>query len=296
MRLRRRRRSARRGPASPLGRSSWPRRLLHVVLTAAAVAVLGAAVLWLTLPDPAPLAADWPETTAYMDLRREEARDAGRPFELSWEPVPLSGVPDRVRRAMRVAEDAMFFQHRGVDWHEVRASVRAWWTDDDRLRGASTITMQLARNLYLSPDRSPWRKLREVLIALRLEDRLEKRRILELYLNVAELGPAVFGVEAAARHYWGTSVSLLGRRQAAELAATLPAPLADNPETRTRRFLWRAQLIRRRAFGGRPPPPDEAPSREPRPREPPLDSLPAPDTAPRPPHAQARSTENGRSR
>jgi monofunctional biosynthetic peptidoglycan transglycosylase len=150
---------------------------------------------------------------------------------------------------VRVAEDAMFYRHGGVDWHEVRASVREWWSDEESLRGASTITMQLARNLHLSPERSLLRKAREVLLAIRLERRLPKDRILELYLNVVELGPGVFGVEAAARHYWRVSVSELDRRQAAELAATLPSPLEDNPRTRTRRFLWRADLIQRRAFG-----------------------------------------------
>lgn len=161
----------------------------------------------------------------------------------------MDRVPDHVQRAVRVAEDAMFYRHGGVDWHEVRASLRGWWSDEERLRGASTITMQLARNLYLSPERSLLRKVRETLMAHRLEDRLPKQRILELYLNVVELGPGVFGVEAAARHYWGVSASGLDRRRAAELAATLPAPLVDNPATRTRRFLWRADLIQRRAFG-----------------------------------------------
>lgn len=240
-------------PTSPLRPKSWPRRLLDALLAASALAVLGVAVLWLTLPEPAPLEGRWPESTAYIELRQTEARDAGRELDLRWEPVPLSRVPDHVERAVRVAEDAMFYRHPGVDLHELRASLREWWTDEESLRGASTITMQLARNLYLSPERSYWRKLRELLLAFRLEARLSKSRILELYLNVVELGPGVFGVEAAAGHYWGTSVGALGRRQAAELAATLPAPLADNPDTRTRRFLWRADLIHRRAFGAREP-------------------------------------------
>lgn len=249
-------------PASPLGRRSWPRRLLEAFLAAVALAVVGLAVLWLTLPDPLPLATAWPETTAYVELRQRQAREAGRELELRWESVPLSRVPDHVERAVRVSEDAMFYRHPGVDLHEVRASLREWWTDEERLRGASTITMQLARNLHLSPERSYWRKLREVLLALRLESRLTKSRILELYLSVVELGPGVFGVEAAAGHYWGTTVAELDRRQAAELAATLPSPLEDNPRTRTRRFLWRADLIERRAFGGRTPPEAGAPETE----------------------------------
>lgn len=204
----------------------------------------------MTLPDPRPLASGWPETTAYIELRKAAARAEGQALEVRWDPVPLGTIPDDVERAVRVAEDAMFYRHHGIDWYEVWMSLREWWRRDERPRGASTITMQLARNLYLSPERSFLRKARETLLALRLESRLSKRRILELYLNVAELGPGVFGVEAAARHYWGIPVGGLGRREAAELAAALPSPREDNPRTRTRAFLWRAELIRERAFGG----------------------------------------------
>lgn len=235
--------------------------LLAVLLAAGG---LGLAILLLTLPDPLPLASRWPGTTAYME--RERARASG---DLAWEPVPLEAIPRHVRRAVIVAEDASFHRHSGVDWTEVRAAITEWWRDDGPLRGASTLTMQLARNLYLSPDRSWLRKARETLLAWRLEDRLTKHRILELYLNVVELGPGVYGVQAASRHYWGTDVSALGPRRAAELAATLPSPRADNPATRTPRFRWRAGLIFERAFGEEPPPPTE-------PEPPPL---PAPDTA-----------------
>lgn len=285
-------------PGGPDGRRSWPRRLALLLAAAVVLPLAGLAVLWLTLPDPLPLAEGGLEGTAYMELRREQAREAGRELVVLREAVPLDRVPDHVQRAVRVAEDAMFYRHGGVDWHEVRASVREWWSDEERLRGASTITMQLARNLYLSPERSLLRKAREVLLAIRLEDRLPKDRILELYLNVVELGPGVFGVEAAARHYWGVSISELDRQQAAELAATLPSPLEDNPRTRTRRFLWRADLIHRRAFAAdttEAPPleadtagPDTVPD-----IPPPVDTvgtdtvhrpLPAPDTAgPHPP-------------
>jgi len=215
---------------------------------AAAAAVLALTVVWLTLPDPEDLSEGWPETTAFMELRERQARASGEAFRLRHRPVPLAVIPDHLERAVRVAEDAMFYRHHGVDWHEVRAAVREWWRREERPRGASTLTMQLARNLYLSPDRSWRRKFREVLLAYRMELRLPKRRILELYLNLVELGDGVFGVEAAARHYWGIPVSRLDRRHAAELAATLPSPRTDNPATRTAEFRWRAELIRRRAF------------------------------------------------
>ena len=115
-------------------------------------------------------------------------------------------------------------------------------------RGASTITQQLARNVYLSPRRAPTRKLREAFITRRLEKELPKSRILALYLNVIELGPGLFGVDAASREYFGIPVSAVSRRQAAMLAATIPSPLLDNPGTDTRRFRWRTDLIAGRAF------------------------------------------------
>ena len=235
-------------PARDGGRST----LLLLPVDLPAVAVVALAVLWLTLPEPMALESGWPGTTAYMELRQEQAREGGRPAGLSLEPVPLAAIPRPVRRAVIVAEDAAFWRHGGVDWSEVRAAVTEWWREDERLRGASTLTMQLARNLYLSPERSWLRKARETLLAWRLEARLPKSRILELYLNVVELGDGVFGVEAAAHRYWQVSVSALGPRRAAELAATLPSPREDNPATRTPRFRWRAELIFERAFGGPP--------------------------------------------
>lgn len=259
------------------------RRPLSWAIAAVVLLVVAPALLWLTAPDGSEYAEAWPERTAYMELRLRQADDEGRELAIRYRPVPLGRVPEPVRRAIRVSEDAAFYQHAGVDWHEVRAAVREAWREEEAPRGASTLTMQLARNLYLSPDRSPWRKLREVIIAVKMEGALEKRRIFELYLSVIELGRGVFGVEAAARHYWGTSVSALGPARAAQLAATIPAPLRDNPSTRTARFGWRAALITRRAFAdtaaadtagpglesGRFPPGEDFPA----------DSL-APDTAP----------------
>lgn len=226
------------------------KRLVPVVLFLALVAS-GATIIALlaTLPDPSGLAEAWPETTAYMRLRAAEAEAEGRQFRLRYSPVPLSRIPESVQRAIRVAEDAAFFQHRGFDWFEVRQAVGKAWEEGETPRGASTITQQLARNLYLSPRRNLFRKVREALITERLEARLSKRRIFELYLNVIEFGQGVFGVEAAARHYFGIPVAEAYPLQAAELAATIPAPRRQNPLTDTRGFRWRTELIYVRAFG-----------------------------------------------
>lgn len=219
----------------------------------AVTGVAGLVLALASLPDVSRLRAGWPDTTSYMRLRVRQARDAGRQLELRYRPVPLERVPERLRRAVLVSEDAAFYGHWGVDLHEVEAALREAWRRGRAPRGASTITQQLARNLYLTPERSLSRKFREAVIALRLEAELSKRRILELYLNVIELGDGVFGVQAGSTRYFGRPVGRLTRRQAAELAATIPAPRTHNPATRTAEFAWRADLIYRRAFGGTEP-------------------------------------------
>jgi monofunctional biosynthetic peptidoglycan transglycosylase len=145
-----------------------------------------------------------------------------------------------------IAEDSRFRTHHGLDWEEIKDAVRH---HRERLRGASTITQQLAKNLYLSPSRSPFRKVKEAVTALRLELALPKDRILELYLNVAEWGPGVWGVGAASRTYFGVPPSRLDETQAAELAATLPFPRTANPALRSGRMLARRDLILARYHG-----------------------------------------------
>jgi monofunctional biosynthetic peptidoglycan transglycosylase len=183
-----------------------------------------------------------------MRIRIAEGARRDEPLELRYRPVPLHEIPRSLRRAVLVSEDAAFFDHSGFDWYELRAAVRKAWQEREAPRGASTITQQLARNLYLSPRRSLSRKLREALITRRLEQKLSKNRIFELYLSVIELGPGIFGMDAAARHYFGVPVSGISASQAAMLAATIPSPLRDNPATDTRRFRWRTDLIAGRAF------------------------------------------------
>jgi monofunctional biosynthetic peptidoglycan transglycosylase len=223
---------------------------LAIASSYAALVALGAGIIALlaTLPDVSALEKNWPQSTSLMRIRAAEARKAGRELRIVYAPVPLSQIPRSVQRAIRVAEDAAFFQHRGFDWFELREAVSEAWEEKAPPRGASTITQQLARNLYLSPRRSLVRKLREALITERLEAELSKDRIFELYLNVIEFGAGVFGVEAAARHYFGIPVGQTDRLQAAQLAATIPAPLRQNPSTDTRGFRWRTELAYRRAF------------------------------------------------
>lgn len=225
-------------------------RLLAALLAALGAAVLFTGVLWVTTPGVSGMRTGWPDTTAYMRLRVRQARDAGRPFRLRYEPVLLSRIPHNLRRAVLVSEDAAFYQHSGFDWFEIRRAATRAIEEGEEPRGASTITQQLARNLYLSPRRTLLRKLREAILTWKLEHTLGKRRILELYLNVIELGPGIFGVQAASHHYFGIPVWDLTDRQAAEIAATIPSPRRANPATDARSFRWRTRLAYRRAFGG----------------------------------------------
>jgi monofunctional biosynthetic peptidoglycan transglycosylase len=149
-----------------------------------------------------------------------------------------------------IAEDSRFKTHHGVDFVELR---EAWAAGGHR--GASTITQQLAKNLYLSPSRSIFRKLKEAVTAVRLELVLPKERIMELYLSVAEWGPGVWGAEAASRAYYGVPASRLSNAQAAALAATLPHPRSSNPAYRPARMLSRRDLILARYYGGNAPVP-----------------------------------------
>jgi monofunctional glycosyltransferase len=173
----------------------------------------------------------------------------------------LDAVAAVLPRMVIIGEDSRFRTHHGIDFAELRdalgiesgrgtwETVRAAWRHRDRLRGASTITQQLAKNLYLSPSRNPLRKLKEAVTAWRLELALSKDRILELYLNVAEWGPGVWGVTAASEAYFGDRPSQLGEQQAAALAASLPFPLSSNPVLRPARMLARRDLILARYYG-----------------------------------------------
>lgn len=151
-----------------------------------------------------------------------------------------------LKRAVLVGEDINFFHHDGFDRAEIRRALEEAWEEKEIPRGASTITQQLARNLWLSPDRNPVRKLKEALLTRQLERTLGKRRILEIYLNVAEFGPGVFGAEAASQLYFGKSAADLDEREAARLAAGLPRPSSWHPGVTSRAYQRRVERLLRR--------------------------------------------------
>jgi len=206
--------------------------------------------IYLTLPDVRPLAHENPKTTAFIELRAAEARAAGRQPVRRQHWVPYARISPHLRRAVVVAEDAAFWRHEGIDVGELRKAIEDSVARRRPLRGASTITQQLAKNLYLSPSRNPIRKLRELLIARRLEAELSKRRILELYLNVIEWGEGIYGAEAAARTYFGKPASALTAEEAALLAGALINPRVHSPAKPTERLKRRQRIILERMGSG----------------------------------------------
>jgi monofunctional biosynthetic peptidoglycan transglycosylase len=191
---------------------------------------LGAALLWL-LAVLILVAVRWvdPPTTAVQIQRRLQGWMHNTPYHERYKFVPLSQISPDLQHAVIAAEDARFYQHHGFDWHAIQLAA-----EDDmeggRLRGGSTLTQQLVKNLFFGTGRSILRKGVEFTLVPVAEFVIGKRRILELYLNVVEWGPGIYGAESACRFYYRTSARNLGREQSAQLAAILPAPLKRRPE------------------------------------------------------------------
>ena len=240
---------------------SITRTIVRALILVPALGFALVAYVYLTLPDVRPLEKTNPKTTAFMELRKAEAREDGRTrFSIRQQWVPYGRISPMLKRAVIVTEDAAFFDHDGIDLDEIKASLEKNWEDGQFLRGGSTITQQLAKNLYLSPSRNPIRKVKELFIARRLEAALTKQRILEIYLNMIEWGDGVFGCEAAARAYFNKSCASLDMAEAALMAGSIINPREHSPAKPTRRLLRRQQIIlKRMGFKESPPPANETP-------------------------------------
>jgi len=226
-------------------RTTWLRAIAAGVAALAALAVACAAALWATLPDVGALARSDPRLTSYM---RAQATRRGLPEDAyrvgRW--TPLRDVSPYAVCAVLKGEDGAFFHHAGFDWGQLRrAALRQL---RGRPMGGSTVTQQLARNLYLTADRSAYRKLREALIAAAIERTLPKERILELYLNVIEFGDGVWGVTAASEYYFGRSPAALGPLESAYLASLIPAPRAPLTGRNARRVPFAQRKILRQLY------------------------------------------------
>ena len=198
---------------------------------------------WVTWPDVERLAVRDPRSTAFIDQYRDN-RGADAPLEWQW--VSADRISKRLRHAVLVGEDIEFFEHDGFAVEELKTAVTGTVREGKPLRGASTITQQLAKNLWLSPSRNPLRKVKEALLTIELERKLDKGRILEVYLNVVEFAPGVYGAEAAALTRFDRSAAGLSKRQAAELAACLPSPSSCGPDGEDEAYRERVERIERR--------------------------------------------------
>lgn len=248
-------------PSDPVRRRVWP-----WVAGALGIGIAGwVAYEAATWPDVAALVRHHPESTAFIERYRRRQTEAGRSAAVRWDWVSGDRISSHLKRAVVAAEDMEFFAHHGFSSAELRDALTQALRKLEAPRGASTITQQLAKNLWLSPSRNPLRKLKEAMLTRQLERHLTKGRILELYLNVVEFGPGIYGAEAAARHYFGKPAWDLTEHEAAELAASLPRPSIWHPGRDSRAyaryvaevdrrmsvatFLWRAVGAEPRAAG-----------------------------------------------
>src|SRR3954463_10303471 len=216
------------------------KRILLIIFVAI---ILLVAYEWITFPDVSVLATNPPATTAFMEQRKAELRAAGKSDAIDYRWVPYARISPYLRRGGLVAEDDTFYEHGGVDVDALQEAIRKDWERKKVTHGGSTITQQLAKNLYLSPSRNPLRKVKEYFIARSLENHLSKKRILELYLNVVEMGERVYGAEAAAHYYFHTSAAGLSPSQAALLAGCLPNPRLMNPGAPNKRLRFRQRMV-----------------------------------------------------
>ena len=215
----------------------WSFYLLLLVLTVDAFYI---ARIW---PDWDRLAAGpVPKSRFVSDYQNKQRRDRKLPA-LRWQPVTVLDIPSDVMRAVVVAEDSRFYQHQGFDFIAFKEAMNYNFAEGRFALGASTISQQTTKNLFLSSARNPLRKWHELILTWGMERQLKKRRILELYLNIAEFGPGIYGVQAASYAYWGVPVSVLTLDQAVALAASLPSPKKHNANTRTERFKKRVVKV-----------------------------------------------------
>jgi monofunctional biosynthetic peptidoglycan transglycosylase len=224
-------------------RAGWAGRLAMLATVAAGLWV--GVLIW-TWPSVGRLATARPATTAFIEQYRAEQRAAGRPTRVAWTWTPYAAISPALKRAVLVSEDVNFFSHHGFALDEMQSALEDAVRDRELPRGASTITQQLAKNLWLSRSRNPLRKAKEAMLTWQLERRLSKRRILELYLNVVEFGPGVYGVGAASQRYFAKLPADLDESEAAQLAAVLPSPSTWRPGSASPAYRRRVAAIERR--------------------------------------------------
>jgi monofunctional biosynthetic peptidoglycan transglycosylase len=219
------------------------KRRSHWLIFLTSLLIIPLLLYFLFVPDVSKLEKENPKKTALMKHREKESKEKGKRFRVNQTWVPFSNMSPYLVKAVLIAEDDKFWSHEGFDFEAIQKALEKDMKAGRLKFGGSTISQQLARNLYLSPEKSLVRKIREAIITWKMEKVLSKRRILELYLNAAEWGDGVFGVEAASRNYFGKSSSELTAQEAARLAAVLPNPRKYHPVGDQRYVVNRSNLI-----------------------------------------------------
>jgi len=222
------------------------RKLKHVVffgLFAVLAFAVGDVCRYFFYPQVSDLTNNRPGKTAFMEYREKVWQEKGVKKKITTSWVPLSQISPYVMKAVIIAEDDKFWSHEGFDFEAMQKALEKDIQKKTFKAGGSTISQQLAKNLYLSPAKNPVRKIKEAILTWRIERELSKKRIIELYLNVAEWGDGIFGVETAARRYYGKSARALTAREAASLAAALPNPMRFRPDANSRYASNRAEKI-----------------------------------------------------
>jgi len=215
----------------------------NIVLAVTAIFVICALWFYFSLPDVSYLKNKNPSSSALMELRKQQAAEDNKKYGVRQKWVRFQDIPEMLKKTVRITEDASFYKHSGMDFVEFWESVKKNIEEGEFARGGSTITQQLAKNLYLSTEKTLFRKFRELFITYRLEDELNKNRIFHLYLNIIEFGPGVFGVQAASNYYFNKNVQDLTLSETVRLTAIIPRPLKVNAAGNSRWLKWKSRWI-----------------------------------------------------
>ncbi len=219
------------------------KRILIVLLILFSAGFILGGYIYYSIPDLTYLKGKNPEMTALMNMRVADAKAAGKKLHIRQSWVAFDNIPDILQKSIRITEDASFYTHQGVDRIELWESLKRNWEKGRYARGGSTITQQLAKNLFLSTEKSLLRKVKEIIIARKMEATLSKNRIFHLYLNVIEFGPGIFGVEAGSKFYFNKSVNELNLEEIVRLTAVIPRPLVTRPTDNSRWLNWKSRWI-----------------------------------------------------
>ena len=218
-------------------------QLLKKAIILILIAFFLSIAVYFVYPSVAKLKKENPKKTSFMEYREKQWQEEGSKITIRQYWVPLSRISNYMTKAVIIAEDDKFWSHAGFDFEAIEKSLEKDIKEKKFKFGGSTISQQLAKNLYLSPSKNPLRKIKEAILTWRIEKSLSKRRILELYLNVAEWGEGIFGIESAALHYYGKHAADLNADEAARLAAVLPNPRKYNPVGTSRYVNNRSRII-----------------------------------------------------